>query len=169
MKHAQGARMELWFEVSGLETERLLSDWQWLCPSRMSLVAKNVFGDLFLRDESGAIFWLNASVGKFDKVSTSEAEFREMAKTSEKRKEWFAEPEMLAYRKLGLSPGASQCIGFSIPAVFREGGTSDTAYVADLYEYLSFLGDLHRQLSDLPDGSKVQLQVNPPKPRTPKV
>ena len=169
MKHAQGARMELWFEVSGLETERLLSNWQWLCPSGMSLVAKNVFGDLFLRDESGAIFWLNASVGKFDKVSTSEAEFREMAKTSEKRKEWFAEPEMVAYRKLGLSPGASQCIGFSIPAVFREGGTPDTAYVADLYEYLSFLGDLHRQLSDLPDGSKVQLQVNPPKPRTPKV
>ena len=161
--------MELWFEVSGLETERLLFDWQWLCPSCMSLVAKNVFGDLFLRDASGAIFWLNASVGKFDKVSTSEAEFREMAKTSEKRKEWFAEPEMLAYSKLGLNPGASQCIGFSVPAVFREGGTPDTAYVADLYEYLSFLGDLHRQLSDLPDGSKVQLQVNPPKPRTPKV
>ena len=87
-----------------------------------------------------------------------------MAETNEKRKEWFAEPEMLAYQKRGLSPGASQCIGFSVPAVFREGGKVETAYVADLYDYVSFLGDLHRQISELPDGSKVQLRVNPPKP-----
>ena len=156
--------MEMWFEVTGLDAAKLLSEWQWLCPTHMSLVARNVFGDLFLRDGAGRIFWLNATVGRFDNVSSSEAEFREMAETYEKRKEWFAEPEMLAYQKLGLRPGVSQCIGFSVPAVFREGGKVETAYVADLYDYVSFLGDLHRQISELPDGSRVQLQVNPPKP-----
>jgi hypothetical protein len=156
--------MEKLFEVTGLETERLLLEWRWLCPSRMSLVARNVFGDLFLQNEAGEIFWLNATVGRVERVSSSKAEFHEMAGASDKRREWFAEPEMMAYRERGLVPGPSQCIGFSIPAVFKEGGKPDTAYVADLYDYVSFLGDLHRQIFELPDGSKVRLRVNPPQP-----
>jgi len=27
----------------------------------------------------------------------------------------------------------------------------------DIYEHLSFLGDLHRQIAELPDGAKVKL------------
>jgi hypothetical protein len=111
--------MEKWFEVDGLETERLLAEWHWLCPYRLSLVARNVFGDLFLRDQAGAVFWLNATVGKFSEASSSEAEFRKMAETSEKRKEWFLEPEMLACGKRGLNPGSSQCIGFCTSSLRR--------------------------------------------------
>jgi hypothetical protein len=158
------AAMQYWFDMDGLDVGRLLADWQWLCPLEFSPVARNVFGDLFLRDGAGCVFWLNATVGRIDRVTRFEAEFRELAETAEKRKEWFTEPEMLGYRKLGLSPDALQCIGFSVPAMFRGGGKPDTAYVADLYEYVAFLGDLHRQMADLPDGSTVQLRVNPPKP-----
>ena len=87
-----------------------------------------------------------------------------MAETSEKRKEWFVENEAKAYAHLGFIPSSSQCIGFGVPAVFAEGGTPATAYLADIYEYVSFLGDLHRQIAAVPDGSKVELRVNPPKP-----
>jgi hypothetical protein len=45
--------MEKWFEVDELEAEMLLAEWHWLCPSRFSLVARNVFGELFLQDETG--------------------------------------------------------------------------------------------------------------------
>jgi hypothetical protein len=54
------------FHVDGLEIDRLLSDWRWLCPSRMSVVARNVFGELFLQDDAGAVFWLNTTTGKFN-------------------------------------------------------------------------------------------------------
>jgi len=43
--------------------------------------------------------------------------------------------------------------------VFSDGGRSDTPYVTDLYDHVSFLGDLNRQISSLPDGTKVRLQV----------
>jgi hypothetical protein len=160
--------METWFQVDNLEVERLLSDWRWLCPSQMSLLARNVFGELFLLDEAGAVFWLNTTTGKMIKVSNSKVEFMKMAETKEKRREWFVENEMLAYAQRGLVPSSSQCIGFGIPAVFAEGGRPDTAYIADIYEHVSFLGDLHRQIGNLPDGSKVQLCVNPPKPASTK-
>jgi hypothetical protein len=58
----------------------------------------------------------------------------------------------------GLKANAHQCIAFKIPLQFAEGGAPTRAYVADLYEQVSFLGDLNRQTSHLPDGSKVRLR-----------
>jgi len=89
-----------------------------------------------------------------------------MAETSPKREEWFVEQEALAYANRGLIPGSTQCIGFGVPAVFAEGGTPDTAFVADIYEHVSFLGDLHQQMSTLSDVSKVRLRIAP-KPASP--
>jgi len=40
--------------------------------------------------------------------------------------------------------------------MFAESGAPNNAYLADLYEQVSFLGDLHRQISKLPDGTKVR-------------
>jgi len=160
--------VEAWFPADDLEVERLLSDWRWLCPSSATLLARNVFGELFLEDETGAVLWLNTTIGKLSKVADSNAEFLQMAGTPEKRGEWFVEDEEKAYAQRGLIPSSSQCIGFGVPAVFAEGGTPATAYLADIYEYVSFLGDLHRQIATTPDGSRVQLRVNPPKPASPK-
>ena len=156
--------MEEWFEIDSLEVERLLADWRWLCPSRMTLLAKNVFGELFLQDEVGAVFWLNTTTGELSKVSHSKTEFLEMSQTMEKQGEWFVKQEARAYAQRGLDPSSRQCIGFIIPAVFTEGGTPETAYTADLYEYVSFPGELHRQMADQPNGSKVRLNVSAPKP-----
>ena len=68
-----------------------------------------------------------------------------------------------AFAQRGLKPNAEQCIGFKVPVVFAESATTpNNAYVADLYEQVSFLGDLHRQLAESPDGAKIQLKVTPP-------
>ncbi len=158
--NATMSRVEKWFKVDDLEIDRLLSDWRWLCPAQMSLLAKNLFGELFLMDETGVVLWLNTTVGKLSKVANSKAEFLEMAETSQKQKEWFVEQEAVAYADRGLVPSSSQCIGFGVPAVFAEGGTPDTAFVANIYEHVSFLGDLHQQLSTSPDGCKVRLRVD---------
>ena len=151
--------MQRWFAVDNLDVERLLADWRWLCPGRMRLAARNVFGDLFLADESGSLFRLDVAVGKLTRVADSEAQFRDLAESHEKREEWFAEADEQAFAARGLKPNATQCIGFSVPLVFAESGSPDTAYVADLYEHVSFLGDLNQQISSLPDGAKVKIHV----------
>ena len=146
-----------WFAVDHLDVERLLAEWRWLCPNRMSLVARDAFGDLFLRDESGQIHRLDVAVGQFLKIADSEAQFRELA--IDKRDEWFAEGEKATAAAKGLKPNHTQCIGFSVPLVFREGGGPDTAYIADLYEHVSFLGELNKQIAELPDGAQVRLVI----------
>jgi hypothetical protein len=92
------------------------------------------------------------------KVAASEKEFRELALTSERQEEWFAVKDEKAAIARGLEPSETRRIGFSGPLVFAESGSPDTVYVADLYEHVSFLGDLNRQISDLPEGAKVRLR-----------
>lgn len=150
---------ELWFAIGDLDVERLLAEWRWLVPNLMTLLARNAFGDLFLRDDSGAVVWLDIAIGKVTTVADSEAQFRKLATTPEKREEWFAESDEQAAAARGLKPDTTQCIGFSVPIMFAESGSPDTAYVTDLYDHVSFLGDLNRQISKLPDGAKVRLVI----------
>jgi hypothetical protein len=125
----------------------------------MTLLARSAFAELFLRDESGEVFRLDVAVVKLTKVADSEAEFRELAASREKRGEWCREAAEQSAWARGLKPDATQCIGFSVPLIFAESGSPDTPYVADLYEHISFLGDLNRQISSLPDGAKVRIRV----------
>lgn len=147
------------FEVEDLSVDRLMSEWRWLCPQRVILLARNVFGDLFLRDESGKVLKLTVSVGQLTEVCESEERFRARASTSEMRQEWFAEDDELAAARRGLTPNLHQCIAFKIPLLFAESGGPDNAYLADLYEQVAFLGDLNRQVSTLPDSTKIKLVV----------
>jgi hypothetical protein len=149
------------FAIEHLDVERLLADWRWLVPHSMALLARNAFGDLFLRDDSGAVFWLDVAVGKFTRVADSEMQFRDLAMTTQQRQEWFAEADEQAGERRGLRPDSTQCIGFAVPLVFAESGSTDTPFVTDLYEYVSFLGDLHQHIADLPEGAKVRLVVRP--------
>lgn len=148
-----------WFVVEHLDIQRLLLDWRWLCPNPMTLVARNAFADLFLRDDSGEIYILDVTGGQLTRIADSEVQFRELAATPEKREQWFAETDELAGVARGLTPDANQCIGFSTPVVFAESGDTDNPYIADIYDHVSFLGDVHHQISGLPEGTKVRLHV----------
>ena len=145
--------------VDDLDVERLLADWRWLCPQKLMLINRNAFGDMFLSDEKGRVFWLNVAVGCMSLIANCEAEFLKMSDDADKIQEWFAESDEQAAAKRGLIPGPCQCIGFSVPLVFAQSGSPETAYVADIYEHIGFLGDLHRQIATLPDGAKVRLRV----------
>ena len=145
--------------VGDLDVERLLADWRWLCPQKLTLINRNAFGDMFLRDEEGRVFWLNVAVGCMSLIANCEAQFLDLSSAPDKIEAWFAESDERAAAKRGLIPGPSQCIGFSVPLVFAESGSPDTAYVADIYDQIGFLGDIHRQISTTPDGTKVKLRV----------
>lgn len=146
-----------------LDSERLLREWRWLCPQPLTAIRSNAFGDLFLRDEEGKVHWLDIGSGVFTLIAESVHEFTELAETSDRREEWFAEQEVIAAAERGLVPGPGQCIGFYPPVVFAESRGGSSAYVIDLYENVSCLGDIHRQIATLPDGARVRIIVQPPK------
>jgi hypothetical protein len=152
--------MESYFNVGDLSAEQLLANWRWLCPAPVSIVARSAFGDLFLRTESGIVSKLDVSAGQLTKVAETVDQFLSMAALAEKRNEFFAEDDERAAAKRGFVPSASECIAFKIPVCFSESSTApENVYIANLYEYVSFLGDIHHQIADVPDGNKIRLRV----------
>jgi hypothetical protein len=149
-----------------LDSERLLCYWRWLCPQSLTVINRNAFGDLFVRDEAGRVHMLDVGSGDFSLIAESVPEFAVLAKTPEKREEWFAERETKAAAERGLVPGPGQCIGFYPPAVSVECEGLNSAYVTDLYDNVGWLGDMHMQIAMLPDGAKVRIVVQPPKNNT---
>lgn len=148
-------------DVEALDQDRLLSEWRWLCPQPVTIIDRNVYGDLFLRDELGRVHMLDVGSGELALIADSVSEFEERSATTENRNEWFTEFEANEAAKLGLVPGAAQCIAFDIPVVFEESAKA-SAYVADLYDYVGFLGDVHRQIASEPEGAKVKVLIKPP-------
>ena len=151
------------FDVDQLDVSRLLEQWRWLCGESVTLVARNGFGDMFLRTNERKILWLNVGGGTLTEIAESELGFEHSLAESAKRELWFAEQQLAAFAERGLKPNDLQCVGFKTPVVFAESrNVPDNAYVADLYEHVSFLGDLHRQIADVPNGGNVRLKVGHP-------
>jgi len=72
-----------------LDSERLLREWRWFCPQSLTVIDRNAFGDLFLKDEAGRVHMLNVGLGDFTLIAESVPEFRTLAVTSDKQKQWF--------------------------------------------------------------------------------
>jgi hypothetical protein len=149
------------FPVSHLDVDRLLANWRWLCPQKMRLITRNAFGDLFLCDDGGRVHWLDVGVGKLEKLTDSEEQFRACLQGEEFRERWLVEVAEENAANRGLVPNADQCIAFAVPIVFMEGGKDNKPYIIDLYEGVSFLGDLHHQLLGVSDSEKVRLHAYP--------
>lgn len=73
-------------EIEKLDSERLLSEWRWLCPQGLTVIDRSAFGDLVLSDEMGRVYMLDVGGGEFSLVAESIPEFSELARTPEMRK-----------------------------------------------------------------------------------
>ena len=151
-----------YFDVRKLSAERLLEGWRWLCPQDLRLVAINAFGDLFLENHDGSILRLDVSAGLLVPISDSLANFECSASNPANQKAWFFSDVEARLEQTGYHLGYNQCFGYKIPLVFKEStGVADNVYVADPYDLVSFLGNLHQQLRDQPDGARVRLNIKP--------
>ncbi len=150
-----------YLDVDGLSGEQLLEEWRWLCPGKLRLIAVDAFADLFFEDSECAVSRLDTTIARFDRIAGSAEEFVRLTESSENRKKWFCEDVAVALNEQGFDPAKGKCIGYKTPIVFAEGtGHASNVYIADLYEYVWFLGDLHFQMKDVPDGGKVRLVVD---------
>src|ERR1051326_799256 len=148
------------FDISEISSERLLHEWKWLGPGECKIVAVNPFGDLFLEDDKGRVHWLDVTAGTMSALALLASQFQEASKGTASRKRWFLEELAERAEQKRFRPGRGQCVGYRIPSVFKESSNAvENMYVADLYEYVSFMGDIHRQIRDVPDGGNVRIRI----------
>ncbi len=137
-----------------LELTMVADDWRWLVDlERFTLVDVSPFGDLFLKDPTGAFCLLDINAG--------ELQYAEVAGSDPALLFPIAFDLRIAtvYIKAGLLPSDGQCYGYKQQLVAGGSMNPSNVYVASLSEYVSFMGDFHRQIQDVPDGGTIRIKI----------
>lgn len=135
--------------------ENLLQEWRWLLGDSMQLLLVSALGDMFLADAKGRVHWLDAGAGQLEQIAESPEEFKRLMQQRENAERWFV-PELvgdlLASGKL-LAPG--ECYSWKKPPGLGGEMEPDNFEPTDLSVHFSILGQIHRQVKDLPPGTKI--------------
>jgi len=130
----------LTIKTDGLPFDTLLADWRWLMSPDFTPVLLTAFGDLFLRDKSGWIHFLDLMSGEFKPVAESQEEFEMLCEDRERRRNWFIGFLLTEIRKLRGDLEVGQCYSCKIPLSLGGQLEPDNFERSDLQVHYSVLG-----------------------------
>jgi hypothetical protein len=137
-------------------SDRLTEDWAWLIGTNKKAILVSAIGDMFLTNDNGNIFWLDVGQGKMEMVAADKNEFEKRLTDIEQVNKWFMidlttqlrlsdkklkEGQLFSYKKLPIIGG-----DYSI----------DNFEPTDMEVHFSFAGQIHNQIKDLPNGTKIK-------------
>jgi hypothetical protein len=148
-------------DITNIDIEDILSCWMWKVTDMKAVAVMSVLGDLFLVGKDDAVYWLQTDNGDLTKVAEDLAQFEQYLNDEEKIDLWFLpllveklitsgkilnENEVYSYKKLPVIGGE-----YSVENIDP----------ADISVHLAFSGQICEQIKDLPDGTKVNIEVEP--------
>ncbi len=97
------------------------------------------FGDLFLRDHSDRIHFLDLMSGEFKQVADSQEDFERLCEDRERRRSWFLGLLLTGVRTLRGELAADECYSCKIPLSFGGQLEPDNFERSDLLVHYSIL------------------------------
>jgi hypothetical protein len=139
----------------------LLDDWRWLLAAPPTVWLCNRFAELVLVMQDGTVSYLETSAGALKKIAASRQDFIVKLDQGDNANEWLMIPLVDRCRAAGKMLGPNQCYGFTTPPVLGGAYALPNIEATDLTVYLAVMGQIHRQIKDVPDGTKIRMVVGP--------
>ena len=149
---------------SAFDWAQLLSFWGWLLPSEFSVWLMNRYGDLFLTLPDGSIHMLDVGGGSLTKLANDRDEFARVIDEEGNAEDWLMIPLVDRLVKAGVLLEPGHCYSFVTPPILGGEYTVENTMVVPIQEHFGLYGSYHEQLRDVPDGSKVIINVQKPPP-----
>ncbi len=146
--------------LGDIDLKRILETWTWLTGENKTVIALTKLGDALLKDTDNKLYFLNTAEGSLKIISENYLDFIDLKLDNEVYEELFLTKlvdELNRNYKL-LSP--KQVYSFyKLPLI---GGTYDmeNIYAVNLYEHYNLTGEIHLQLKDMPDGTKININTS---------
>jgi len=139
----------------------LLTEWRWLLGGHARLVGWSSSGDLFVADARGAVSRLDTGVGDLELVAASGDEFRRVLSDTERAQDLLLLSVVQEFEQHhgALRPG--ECLGFTTLPILGGAYTVENRFRLAVAEHAAVTGDMHRQLRDFPDGTRVSIKIIP--------
>jgi hypothetical protein len=136
-----------------------LAEWRWRIGGGAKIVALSRSGDAFVSQSDGKVWWLDTGAGELEEVATSaEAFFELLADSSEANRLLLGAVVEQFIRLHGAFP-AGKCLGFTQLPMLGGSYALENRWLAPAIEHFGVTGSMHRQLRDVPDGTKVDIRV----------
>jgi hypothetical protein len=149
------------FQLEHSVAQAVLTEWSWLVPEPWTSLVCSKVGGVFFEKPNESVYWLDTGTGLVEQVASNRAEFEEAMNASPALvDEWFLPSLIERLHAAGKKAGAGECYGFTVLPVFAEGKYDvDNMFVVPLSEQFVGMADVHRQISELPDGASVQVKI----------
>ena len=119
----------------------------------------NRFGDLFLVFEDGSVHMLDVGCGTLERLACTRDYFATKVDEDDNANYWFMIPLVDKLVAAGVTLGEGECYSYKQPPVLGGDYTIDNTCVLPIEEHFRALGSIHNQIKDLPDGTRVDIQV----------
>ena len=138
--------------------EDALATWRWRVGADSEVVALSLSGDIFFRDGSGQIFWLDTGAGTVEHIASTEQTFWQVLADPARAKELLLQPVVESFLQDGSFP-IGKCLGYKVLPVFGGAYSGDNRVMFTAAEHFAVTGNVHEQIKDLPDGGSVEFTI----------
>jgi hypothetical protein len=133
-----------------------------LVPFTSRPVLVTVFGDLFLQAEDGSIEFLDTNAGTLTYAARSYESWRIELKSPDRVRQWFSPSFVAELVTSGAPLKPGEVYSPTIPEVLGGSADAENYTPSHWLAHLHVLGQIHRQIKDLPAGTPItRLQVDP--------
>lgn len=164
--------MELHFsqfikDIDKIDLDDICSEWQWLLKFNYTPVMVSCSGDMFLKDNSSAIYWLDTGLGQLTLVSNSSEEFQKALLDLENFSQWLLPSTVLDLIEHNIILGENDIYSYKLMPILN-GDYSWVNYdVTNISVHFSITGQISKQILEpdnsvpIPDDTKVRVLINP--------
>ena len=153
---------KLTIPLDGLSVDDLLKEWRWLVPATMTPLWLSAFGDWAFVGQDKRVFHLDILEGSFGPIALFESAMTELLESEEMRNRCLSADWFEICNKRGLYLGPGQCYGWKVAPILGGEFNFSNIQVFDVLVYETIMGQLHRQLKELPEGYVIsELRLRP--------
>lgn len=136
-------------------SDRLIYEWTWLIGTDKTPIMVSSIGDLFLKDATDKVYWLNTGDGTLIEVADRIEKFKEKLQDKDVVSDWFLVDLIAALKAEGKKLDMGQVYSYKKLIVLGGDYSLDNFVPTDIEVHFSFAGQIHQQVKDLPPGTKI--------------
>jgi hypothetical protein len=146
-------------DQDGIDWSSALATWHWILPPEFTLWLVNHIGDLFIVLDDGSVHMLDIGGGTLEKVAENRDDFAKKIDENSNEQNWLAIPLVDSLNAAGVRLQPRQCYAYKLLPILGGDYSIENFSPIDIADYLGAYGSIHEQLSNVPDGTQVQLKV----------
>lgn len=145
--------------LDDIDLSGILKTWIWLTGEDKTVIALTKSGDALLKDNDNKLHFLNTSVGELTMICENYLDFGAGKLDNDAYEEILLQNLVDELEKSGKVLKPKQVYAFYKLPLIGGDYNKENVYALDVYEHYSLTGEMHFQLKDLPDGTKVKFKV----------